>query len=129
MAEESTPLQPKNFDDDPDKKKKQEAPKKERLVSLDTFRGMTIALMMLVNNAGGSFPLFEHAHWNGATFADFVMPWFLYVCKIVIFFARFIVGASVAVAIGKMLYQGKASRWDLFKKALVRTIKVCAIQN
>ncbi len=52
---------------------------KERYYSLDVFRGATVALMILVNNQGGStyVPL-DHASWNGCTPTDLVFPFFLF---------------------------------------------------
>src|SRR4051812_264793 len=64
----------------------------ERLISLDVFRGMTIAGMVLVNNPGGSpvyWPL-EHAEWNGLTPTDWIFPFFL-----------FIVGVAIPIALSK----------------------------
>lgn len=55
--------------------------KKERFLSLDVFRGMTVALMILVNNPGSwdhIYPALEHAKWNGFLGADFVFPFFLF---------------------------------------------------
>lgn len=43
--------------------------KPPRLQSLDTFRGLTLALMIFVNYGGGGYWFFEHADWNGLTFA------------------------------------------------------------
>jgi predicted acyltransferase len=63
-----------------------------RLISLDVFRGLTIAAMVLVNNPGTSpvyWPL-DHAEWNGLTPTDWIFPFFL-----------FIVGVSIAIALGK----------------------------
>ena len=55
-----------------------------RLLSLDVMRGITIAGMILVNNAGNSYvyaPL-KHAHWNGFTPTDMVFPFFMFMmCK------------------------------------------------
>ncbi|KAK3020574.1 hypothetical protein RJ639_046924 [Escallonia herrerae] len=51
---------------------------KQRLDSLDVFRGLTVALMILVDDAGGAFPSINHAPWFGVTIADFVMPFFLF---------------------------------------------------
>jgi predicted acyltransferase len=51
-----------------------------RDLSLDSFRGLDILLMILVNVQGSSaaaFPLIKHVEWNGATLADFVFPVFL----------------------------------------------------
>ncbi len=58
------------------------APNKERLSSLDAFRGLTICLMILANchgDAGAAFSFLEHAVWNGWTFADAVFPSFLFI--------------------------------------------------
>ena len=55
--------------------------KPQRILALDIFRGMTIALMIIVNTPGnGSLawgPLL-HAHWNGFTPTDLVFPSFLF---------------------------------------------------
>lgn len=57
---------------------------KHRLHSLDTFRGLTIALMILVNSPGSHaiYPALEHALWNGCTLADLVFPFFLFIVGI-----------------------------------------------
>ncbi|RVW26423.1 Heparan-alpha-glucosaminide N-acetyltransferase [Vitis vinifera] len=52
---------------------------KRRLVSLDVFRGLTVAIMILVDDAGGILPAINHSPWNGLTLADFVMPFFLFI--------------------------------------------------
>ncbi|MFZ6656779.1 acyltransferase family protein [Undibacterium sp. TJN19] len=55
---------------------------KTRLLSLDAFRGFTIAAMFLVNNPGdwGSlYPQLEHAAWSGWTFTDCIFPFFLFI--------------------------------------------------
>lgn len=64
----------------------------QRLLSLDFFRGLTVALMILVNNPGSWSHIYaplEHAEWNGCTPTDLVFPFFL-----------FIVGVSIAYAMG-----------------------------
>lgn len=50
-----------------------------RLLSLDVFRGLTIAVMILVNSPGNqqSYPWLQHAGWNGCTLADLVFPFFI----------------------------------------------------
>jgi predicted acyltransferase len=61
------------------------APKRERLLSLDVFRGITIAGMLLVNNPGtwsAIFPPLEHAEWNGWTPTDLIFPFFLFIVGI-----------------------------------------------
>lgn len=54
--------------------------KKERYYSLDVFRGMTVALMILVNNPGSHhiYLTLEHAPWDGWTLTDLVFPFFLF---------------------------------------------------
>ena len=54
------------------------APKKERLKSLDVFRGLCLVIMMFVNYGGGAYWYFAHSKWNGLTVADLVMPWFMF---------------------------------------------------
>jgi predicted acyltransferase len=63
-------------------------PINQRIVSIDFLRGLTIALMIVVNNPGdwgNLFLPFSHAHWNGVTSTDLIFPFFI-----------FIVGASIA---------------------------------
>lgn len=71
---------------------------KERLLSLDIFRGITIAGMILVNNAGSwstIYPPLQHAEWHGITPTDWVFPFFL-----------FIVGVAIPLALGKRKERG-----------------------
>jgi predicted acyltransferase len=60
-----------------------------RLTSLDLFRGVTIAAMILVNNPGNDhayWPL-EHAKWNGWTPTDLVFPFFLFIVGVSMVFS------------------------------------------
>jgi predicted acyltransferase len=55
---------------------------RERLLSLDVFRGVTVAGMLLVNDPGtwsAIYPPLEHAAWNGWTPTDLVFPFFLFI--------------------------------------------------
>jgi len=73
--------------------------KKERLLSLDIFRGITILLMILVNNPGSWSHVYSplrHAEWNGCTPTDLVFPFFL-----------FIVGVTTAFSLGRIKDQEK----------------------
>jgi predicted acyltransferase len=86
---------------------------RERLVSLDVFRGVTIAAMLLVNNPGSwshVYPPLEHAAWNGSTPTDMVFPFFL-----------FIVGIATTFSLGVGLDRG-LTRGELFRKAMVRAV-------
>ena len=59
--------------------------KSERLVSLDVFRGMTVAGMLLVNNPGtwsAIYPPLAHAPWHGWTPTDLIFPFFLFIVGI-----------------------------------------------
>ena len=54
----------------------------KRLVSLDVFRGATIAAMILVNNPGtwgAIYPPLRHAEWHGWTVTDLIFPFFLFI--------------------------------------------------
>lgn len=58
---------------------------RERLLSLDVFRGLTIAGMLLVNNPGTWEHIYtplEHAPWNGWTPTDLIFPFFLFIAGI-----------------------------------------------
>jgi predicted acyltransferase len=82
-----------------------------RLRSLDAFRGITVAAMILVNNPGSwayVYPPLEHAEWNGWTPTDLIFPFFL-----------FIVGVSLLVAFTRRELAG-ATQAQLARKALLR---------
>lgn len=89
-----------------------------RLVSLDVFRGMTIAGMILVNNPGTwshiYWPL-EHAAWSGWTPTDLIFPFFL-----------FIVGVSITLALGRRAEEGGSKR-DLYLKIARRSLLIYAL--
>jgi predicted acyltransferase len=58
---------------------------RERLLSLDVFRGITIAGMLLVNDPGSwsaIYPPLEHAEWNGWTPTDLIFPFFLFIAGV-----------------------------------------------
>jgi len=60
-------------------------PARERLLSLDVFRGITVAGMLLVNDPGtwaAIYPPLEHSAWNGWTPTDLVFPFFLFIVGI-----------------------------------------------
>src|SRR5688572_30805986 len=60
-------------------------PARERLLSLDVFRGLTVAGMLLVNNPGSwssIYPPLQHAAWNGWTPTDLIFPFFLFIVGI-----------------------------------------------
>jgi predicted acyltransferase len=87
------------------------APSSARLLSLDLFRGATIALMILVNDPGdhsASYWPLEHANWNGWTPTDLVFPFFL-----------FIVGVAMAFSFTSRFERGE-SRSRLLEHALRR---------
>ena len=56
--------------------------KTERLMALDVLRGLTIALMIMVNTPGSwsyVYPPLRHATWHGCTPTDLVFPFFLFI--------------------------------------------------
>jgi predicted acyltransferase len=61
-----------------------------RLASLDVFRGMTIAGMLLVNNPGtwsAVYPPLRHAEWHGWTPTDLIFPFFLFIVGVAMTFS------------------------------------------
>ena len=86
-----------------------------RLNSLDVFRGIVIAAMILVNFPGywkAMYAPLEHAQWEGTTPTDFIFPFFI-----------FIVGVSIALSYSKQLSQGKEKK-QIVKKIWWRTLKI-----
>ncbi|XP_074849967.1 heparan-alpha-glucosaminide N-acetyltransferase isoform X2 [Carettochelys insculpta] len=82
----------------------------QRLRSLDTFRGLSLIIMVFVNYGGGKYWFFKHQSWNGLTLADLVFPWFV-----------FIMGTSVSLSLSSMLRRG-CSKWKVLGKALWRSV-------
>src|SRR5712691_5599708 len=82
-----------------------------RLLSLDVFRGITVAAMVLVNNPGtwrAVYAPLRHADWHGWTPTDLIFPFFL-----------FIVGVAIPLALGRRLAGGEA-RGRVVQKVLWR---------
>src|SRR5438105_13991124 len=90
----------------------------QRLLSLDVFRGVTIAGMLLVNDPGSwshIYPPLEHAEWNGWTYTDLIFPFFL-----------FIVGVSMVLSFQSRLARGDG-RGRLAAHTLRRSVIIYAI--
>src|SRR5437016_1974699 len=87
-------------------------PSGKRLLSLDVFRGITIAGMMLVNSPGNgtAYAPLEHAEWNGWTPTDLVFPFFV-----------FILGVSLVFSFRKRLESGQSEK-DLYIQIFRRTL-------
>ncbi len=89
--------------------------KPRRLMSLDILRGLTVMLMIFVNNGAGDdiFPTLRHAKWNGLTLADLVFPFFL-----------FIMGVASYLSLKKFDFRWSA---PLVRKILKRTLLLFVI--
>jgi predicted acyltransferase len=86
-----------------------------RFFSLDILRGLTIILMIIVNDPGSWDHVYTpllHADWNGLTPTDYIFPTFV-----------FIVGVSIVLSLTKQGDRGM-SRNQLVKKILWRSIKI-----
>lgn len=84
-----------------------------RLISLDVFRGLTIAGMILVNNPGTwayIYPPLKHAEWHGCTPTDLIFPFFL-----------FIVGVAITLSLTKRKEQA-GSKKDLYGHIIRRGV-------
>lgn len=81
-----------------------------RMLSLDVFRGITIVLMILVNSQGlpVSYPILDHAAWDGCTLADLVFPFFL-----------FIVGVTIVVSLKKQVEQAIKPYKSMVQRAII----------
>lgn len=87
------------------------ASSRQRLVSLDVFRGITVLLMIIVDDAGSFLPAMNHSPWEGVTIADFVMPFFL-----------FIVGVALSLA-----YKRVPDKLEATGKATLRALKLFCV--
>ena len=89
-----------------------EPAKQPRLLSLDAFRGITMLLMVLVNNGGGpvSYGQLNHSAWDGWTLTDMVFPSFLWIA-----------GVAITLALGRRLTAGE-SRSALLKVVFRRAV-------
>ncbi|NMG21034.1 acyltransferase family protein [Brasilonema bromeliae] len=87
-----------------------------RLTSLDVFRGITIAAMILVNMAGVTeppnvYPPLLHADWHGCTPTDLVFPFFL-----------FIIGVAMTFSLSKYTGDNKPTAsvyWRILRRATI----------
>ncbi len=86
-----------------------------RLLSLDVFRGITVAAMVLVNNPGtwrAVYGPLRHADWHGWTPTDLIFPFFL-----------FIVGVAIPFGLGRRL-DADHGRGQVVRKVLRRALVI-----
>lgn len=79
----------------------------DHVESIDAFRGLAVASMILVNNPGSWVHVYEplvHSGWNGCTFADLIFPAFI-----------FIVGLAMPFAFARRAQHGVARR-ELYRR-------------
>lgn len=89
-----------------------------RVLSVDVLRGITIAFMILVNDAGDGrhvYTQLEHSPWNGCTLTDLVFPTFL-----------FIVGISIILSTHSRLQRG-ANKRDLAVHTVRRAVTIFVV--
>jgi predicted acyltransferase len=85
-----------------------------RLTSLDVFRGIAIAGMILVNKASladNVYPQLNHADWHGWTLADLVFPFFL-----------FVVGVAMAFSLAKYTETGSTPTSKVYGRIITRCL-------
>src|ERR1700731_1281080 len=84
-----------------------------RLLSVDVFRGMAVAGMLLVDYPGDEAAVYSpirHAQWNGWTGADFIFPSFV-----------FLMGISIVMSFSSRLQRGETRQqiaWHAAKRSL-----------
>jgi predicted acyltransferase len=90
----------------------------DRLKSLDIFRGMTVAAMILVNNPGSwddDYPPLLHSQWHGCTPADLIFPFFIFI-------------AGVAIPLSRQSREAKgAAKGELARHILRRMLSLLAM--
>lgn len=88
-----------------------------RLRSLDVYRGVTVAAMIMVNSPGNgaAFAALRHADWHGCTPADLVFPSFLV-----------IMGAAAVFSVAARRARGQAGA-AIWRHVLARTIVLTAL--
>ena len=87
---------------------------KNRLLSIDVLRGMTLIFMIIVNTPGSWDYVYApllHADWNGLTPTDYIFPNFL-----------FIVGVSIVLSLNNRI--NELNRNQVLKKIIWRAFKI-----
>jgi predicted acyltransferase len=93
----------------------------KRVISLDVFRGITVAAMIFVNTLPHTLytPTFlEHSPWVGLTFVDLVFPFFV-----------FIVGVSMAYSFKSRSNQSRTQLWGHFLYRVVALFTIGLFLN
>ena len=90
----------------------------KRLLSLDLFRGLTIAAMIIVNNLGSGqegarFRALVHSEWHGCTPADLIFPFFV-----------FIVGVAAVFSLGHRAQTEGRNLLPVYRHIFSRTLKI-----
>ena len=78
----------------------------QRLIALDVMRGLTIALMIMVNTPGSwnyVYPPLLHSTWHGCTPTDLVFPSFLFIVGTSMWFSYEKTGRKLTSAILKKI--------------------------
>lgn len=93
-------------------------PISQRLTSVDVYRGLMVAGMILVDNPGSddlAYGPIKHTEWNGWTAADFIFPSFI-----------FLVGVSMAFSFPARLQRGE-SKSQIFRHVIWRSLMLIAV--
>jgi len=89
-----------------------------RILSIDVFRGLTVAGMVLVNNPGtwsAVYAPLRHADWHGWTPTDLIFPFFL-----------FIVGVAIPLALGRRV-DAREARARIVSRIVRRSVVIFAL--
>merc|ERR1711871_734172 len=98
------------------RQERQEKPVSKRLGCLDTFRGLSLYLMIFVNYGGGGYYFFEHSDWNGLTVADLLFPWFMWMM-------------GVSMSLTYFNFEQRAARSGMLVDEYVYTLYIKAVRR
>ena len=111
---------------------------KQRLLSLDVFRGLTIALMILVNNPGSwshVYPPLLHAKWHGLTPTDLVFPFFMFIIGVSLYLSSVKFDHHLSTAVSQKIFRrgltifliGVGLNWFPFYHTSIQELRILGV--
>ncbi len=101
-----------------------------RLVSLDVFRGATMAAMVIVNNPGDWGQVYApllHAEWNGWTPTDLIFPFFVFIVGVSVTLSRRTMQPTAVILRRSALIFGFGLLLALFPRFDFATVRIMGV--